>query len=228
MSTFSGVYQLYLDIPVSSKLNIVGSIPLIVTSYSINYGFGEYNYSENGLGNVFLGIQTNPESIDNRKNIFTFGLYLPTASEKASFNGATADYYYIGKYIPNSLGIYFNYAFHKLNIEGFKYGFEIGPNLMIPTKGNGAETEFLAHYGITGGYQIKQLTLSLEFVGVVVISEDIQNFEDRFVNMLNIGAQWDGGIVKPMIYYKYYLREEIRHTIDGVLGIGVNVWIDWK
>ena len=70
--------------------------------------------------------------------------------------------------------------------------------------------------------------MSLEFVGVVVISEDIRNFEDRFVNMLNVGGQWDGGIVKPMIYYKYYLREEIRHTIDGVLGIGVNVWIDWK
>jgi hypothetical protein len=98
--------------------------------------------------------------------------------------------------------------------------------LLIPTKGNGAETEFLAHYGITGGYQINQLTMSLEFVGVVIISEDIQKFEDRFVNMLNIGTQWDGGIVKPMVYYNYYLRKEIRQTIDGVLGIGVNVSID--
>lgn len=226
ISTFSGVYQLSMNIPVSSKLNIIGNIPFIATSYSINYGYGEYNYSENGLGNIFIGMQTNIKPIDNKKSIFTFGLYVPTASEKAAFNGAIADYYYMSKYNPNSLGIYFNYAFHKLNAEGLKYGFEIGPNLMIPTKGNGAETEFLAHYGIIGGYQIKQITLSLEFVGVVIISEDIQKFEDRFVNMLNIGAQWDGGIVKPMIYYKYYLRKEIRQTIDGVLGIGVNVVID--
>ncbi|MCW8850703.1 MAG: hypothetical protein OQJ81_12045, partial [Melioribacteraceae bacterium] len=33
LSALSGVYQLYLNVPVSSKLNMIGNIPFINTSY---------------------------------------------------------------------------------------------------------------------------------------------------------------------------------------------------
>ena len=69
MSALSGVYQLYIDIPVSSKFNIIGNIPFINTSYEVDYGYGRYNYDENGLGNIFIGMQTNPDIVDNRRSI---------------------------------------------------------------------------------------------------------------------------------------------------------------
>lgn len=225
LSTLSGVYQLYANIPLSSKLNIIGNIPYINTSYDFYYPFGHYSFSASGLGNVFIGLQTKPKVLENRRSTFTFGLYLPTASEEASYNGALSDYYYFSKYIPNSIGLHFNYAYHYINTEGFNYGLELGPNLLIATKGS-SETELFIHYGIITGYQINKLLLNLEVVGVAIISEDIENFGDRFINMLNIGAQWRGTVVTPKVFYKIYLRDEIRHTVDGVLSIGVNVSID--
>lgn len=225
MSTSTGVYQLYFNIPVSSKLNIIGSIPYINTSGDIDYGFGKFNYSENGLGNIFIGLQTVPGIRENRKSIFSFGLSLPTADEEAATKGLMADYYGIQKYVPKSLGVYFNYAYHKLNKEGFRYGFELGPNLLIPTKSNGAETEFYMHYGINTGYQVNKLLFNVEFIGIAIISEDIDNFGDRFKNSINFGLQWKETKVIPKIFYKIYLKKEMRDRIDGVLGIGVSVSI---
>jgi len=226
ISTSTSVYQLYLDVSVGSKLNLIGDIPYISTSYSANYGFSEGSYYANGLGNIFIGLQSNLSSGENSKNIITFGLYLPTASEDASYNGMVSDFYYMSKYIPNSIGIYFNYAFHKRNMEGLDYGLEIGPNIISPTKRNNATTEFFAHYGIITGYRIDQFSLNLEFVGNVIISGEIQEFSDRFINILNIGAQWMGPTVTPKIFYKIYLRDTIRQTVDGVLGVGVNLSIN--
>lgn len=225
ISTLSGVYQLYTNIPVSSKLNIIGNIPFIYTSYDINYSFANYSISKSGLGNIFIGLQAKPGITKNRRSIFTFGLFLPTASENASLNGTLTDYYYFSKYISNSIGLHFNYAYHYINNEGFNYGLELGPNLLIATKGN-SQTELFAHYGIIAGYQINKLLVNLEVIGVASVSEDIDNFGDRFINMLNIGLQQRGSTVKPKIFYKVFLRNEIRHNVDGVLGLGINVSID--
>ena len=222
LSTLSGVYQISADIPISPKLNIIANVPYINTSYDINLGFYHYGYSENGIGNVFIGLQTNGAMLNNKRNLFTVGVYLPTSSEIASLNGVSADYYHISKYIPKMWGIYFNYAFHKLNPKGFHYGFEVGPDLLLPSGNSNSTSEFLAHYGILAGYQVNQISLNMEFVGVLNISGGFQQFGDRFVNMFNIGAQWKGENIVPMLYYKIYLRDDIRNTVDGVLGLGVN------
>ena len=226
-STFSGVFQLYFDIPVSSGLNIIGNFPYINHSFHLkNIYIGDYNYSANGFGNIFIGLQTNNEAYSYKKSIYSFGLYLPTASEEASYPGLYADYYYISKYLIKRLGIYFNYAFHKIEPEGFNYGLEIGPDLSIPTGDNNGDTELFAHYGILACYKMEKVSLNAEFVGVMMISQDFDNFGDRFVNMLNIGAQFNLSEVTPIIFYKFYFKEDINQTIDGVLGIRVNVSID--
>ncbi len=138
-STLSGVYQLSLNIPVSSKLNIIGEVPFIINSYEADYGFYNYKYDENGFGNIFIGFQTNRNPFETKRSIVTFGLYLPTADEKAAFNGLSADYYNLQKFFPHYFGIYFNYAFHDLNPEGFNFGLEAGPNIIFPTEGTGAK-----------------------------------------------------------------------------------------
>ena len=75
MSALSGIYQLFVNIPVSSKLNIVGNIPYINTSYKINYGFGKFSSSENGIGNIFVGLQTKPEILENQRSVFQLGYF---------------------------------------------------------------------------------------------------------------------------------------------------------
>ena len=226
LSALSGVYQLSLNVPASSKFNIIGNIPFVNTSYEVDYGYGNYDYDKNGFGNIFIGMQTNPEILDNRRSIVTFGLFLPTADEEAAHNLLFTNYYDIQKYIPNSLGIYFNYAYQKINSSGINFGLEVGPNILIPTKGENSETEAFLHYGLSLGYQIEKILVSAEFLGIGILTQEVDNFEDRLIHALNFGGQWKGGIITPKIFYRIYLREEFREMIDGVLGFGVNVSID--
>ena len=225
LSTLSGEYQLSVNIPLSSKLNIIGKIPFINTSFDVDYGFDHFSYSRNGLGNIFIGLQTKPVVMESQRSIVTFGLFLPTADKEASYYGFSTDYYGIQKFVPNSFGIYFNYAYHKIKDEGFNYGFEIGPNVFIATE-EGSGTELFMHYGVNTGYQINKLLLNIELLGIAIVSENIEEFGDRFVHTLDFGAQWKEIMVTPKIYYKIYLKEKLRESVDGVLGIGVSVSID--
>ena len=226
-SFFSGVYQLSLNIPVSSKLNIISGVPLLVSSYERDYGiWGKSKFDKNDVGNIFIGLQTNHSSMKNKRSIVTFGLYLPTASKEAAFNGLLTDYYNLQKFIPHYLGVYFNYAFHKINHEGYNFGFELGPNIIFPTEGEGSKTELFVHYGLGGGFNVNRLLIKTEFTGMFIVSEEAQTFGDRFVNLFNLGAQWEGNTVTPELYYRIYLTNNISEVIDGVLGIGVSVSIN--
>lgn len=224
-STLSGVYQLNVNIPISSKLNIIGDIPYIVTNYEIDIGFFRSSYSQNGFGNIFIGLQTKPELITNKKSIITFGVYLPTASEEESGYGLTEDRYYFPKYFPNSFSLYFNYAYHQINTVGLNYGLELGPDLLIPIKGNNTNMGVFVHYGLILGYQINRILISSELVGFGILSEDVENFGDRFLNMVDIGAQWKDNNLIPRVFYKIYLKDTVRDYVDGVWGMGVIISI---
>ncbi len=226
-SFFSGVYQFSLSIPISSKLNILSGVPLIISSYEEDYGIrGKSKFDKNDVGNIFIALQTNYDAVENKRSILTFGLYLPTASKEAAVNGLYTDYYNLQKFIPDYLGVYFNYAFHKLNAKGFNFGFELGPNIIIPTEDGSSKTELFIHYGIGAGLQAERLLIKTELNGIFIVSEEAQIFGDRFVNLFNIGALWNGDTVTPELYYRIYLSKNINEALDGVLGIGVKVSID--
>jgi len=205
---------------------MIGSVPFISTKYEIDYGLIKYKYDKSGFGNIFIGAQTNPGIMDNGKSIISFGLFLPTAEEQIAYNGLYINYYDIQKYIPNSLGLYFNYAYFKVNNEGFNYGLEVGPNVLIPTEGKNSEAELFIHYGVNAGYQVNKLLFNAEFFGIAIISQQVDNFGDRLINLLGFGAQWKESRITPKIFYRIYLREEMRNVIDGVLGVGVTVSIN--
>ncbi|MBU0474476.1 MAG: hypothetical protein KKF62_09960 [Bacteroidetes bacterium] len=226
MSAFSGVYQVYLNIPISSKLNLISSIPYINTNYDFETSWWKYHYEKQGIGNIFIGIQTNKKIINNSRSVFSVGVYLPTAEKNAAINGLYSNYYDLQKFAPNTMGIYVNYAHHRISRENFNVVFEVGPNFILPTGDNNANGELFIHYGFDAGYKANNLLFDVELLGVVILTEDIDNISDRFVNMLNFGTQWKGSVVSPKIFYKIYLKDEISDMIDGVLGIGVTVAID--
>jgi len=222
-STMSGVYELSFNIPISTEMNLISTIPYSSYNLEANFGLWKYKFKEHGFGNIFIGAQTNPEIIDNKNSIYSFGLFLPTAEEDVGNWSAFANYYEFHQFIPNSLTLYFNYAYHNINKNGFRYGFEIGPNILIPTKDDNAETEIYAHYGISSGYQANKLLLNLELIGIAIILEDIDNFDDRFIHLLNFGAAWTENIITPKIFYKIYLKEDFNDFVDGVLGIEISI-----
>jgi hypothetical protein len=217
-SAFSGIYDLYANIPVRSNLNIVSSLP-----YST---YADDEESESEVGNLYIGLQMRQASHKNKSSIISFGAFLPTAGEddfSINFLSALANYYQLEKYLPNTLTIYGNYSHHIVQSRGGLVNFEIGPNILIPTKDDDDETELLMHYGISGGFQFTNFAVLAELVGLVIISEDVDDFSDRFIHTLAFGGQWTGSAVRPGIFYKIYLKEDFRDFIDGVLGIKLDV-----
>ena len=217
----SGLYQLEINIPTHSKGNFICEIPFINSVYEVNSYYGPYEHTRRGFGNIFIGFQSNDNKNETSKSIYSYGIFLPTISEKISLDGLFINYYELQKFTPNGVGIYFNYAYHKIKGQGFKYGFEFGPNFMIPTNRSNTNNNFVMHYGVIVGYKVDKLLFNSELFGDLVLSGVSDSFSDRFINMLNFGAQYTQDNVTPEIFYRIYLKDTFRDLISGVLGMGI-------
>lgn len=218
LSLLSGAYDLCFNVPVNPGINLVGSLPF--TTFSAKDAD-----SESGIGNIYVGFQTRQLLESGNRTSLAGGIFVPTATDEFSpmVVGIYSNYYEFQKYVPDMLTVYGNFSYQKHQYRGAIFGVEIGPNLFIPTKKDGGDVELFVHYGISGGFNLTNITFSAELAGLAFISEDIENFEDRFIHSLAFGAQWTGGNVKPGIFYEIYLKEDLRDFVDGVLGIKVDV-----
>ncbi len=223
VSTFSGLYEFSINIPINDKLNFVSIIPYISAKFEIDSDYYSYEFDESGAGNIFIGLQTNKEIGDDKRSVVSFGLFLPTADEDVSLFGIYSDYCSFPKYFPDALSLYFNYAYHNIKQNGLRFGMELGPTILIPTKDTGMDTEIYLHYGISTGFKAKQFLLNLELLGLAILTEDIDKLEDRFVHSINFGSAWIMGNVVPKVYYKLYLKEDISDIVDSVFGVGISI-----
>jgi hypothetical protein len=222
-STSSGIFSLSLNIPVSSKFNLIGSIPYINTSYKINNYFGPSLRNERGMGNIFIGLQSNKTPVNNKRSIVTFGVYLPTVWEDAGYLGSFANYYYSQQFSQDMVGVYFNYAYHKIIDEGFSWGLELGPNFYISTDRRYRRTSLTLHYGLGGGYGFNNISIRAELLGMALLTGSPNSFGDILAHLLDLGAQWNGAVVRPKLFYRIYLSDKFENFINGSLGAGVSV-----
>ena len=219
LSTLSGIYDLSFNIPINANWNITGSLPYITST------FGERD-PDNGMGNIYIGMQSILKNEGQKKSIASFGLFLPTADEDIQFFGLYTHLIEFHKYAADVLTLYGNLAFFKTLPQGFRLGAEIGPNIMIPIKDD-RDTEFLLHYGLTAGYQSTNVALIAEMVGIAIISEDSDEFSDRFQYSFNFGASYVSERIRPGLFYKLYLKDDfITDLVDGVIGINIEVTIN--
>ena len=218
-STFSGLYDLQVNWKLTPSLRIVGSLPL-VSSAVTNFGFfGNDKETELEIGNVFVGIQNNKALSSSRYFSSTFGVYLPIVSESTGFTGIFANFYESQKTIRDMLTLYSNFAYQTITPEGAFYGFEIGPQILVPVGDNNADTELFGHYGLSFGYAFSKATICTELVSLFIISEGDIDLSDRFVNSLNIGAQFTRYRIQPGIFLQFPLSENISDVQDYVLGV---------
>jgi len=216
LSTFSGAYDLWLNVPLSGKLNLVGSIPL--NAFSADRFDGETS-----IGDIYVGVQTRSSSAD-RGSTFAFGVYLPTASEDkflATIIGINTNFHEFHRSLPDVLTIYTNFAYQISPSTGPLFGFEIGPEVLVPTE-DGGDAEVFAHYGVKGGVQLSNVALFAELLGNAIISEDVEDFGDRFNHSIDFGAQLTGHTVNPGVFYLLPLDKDQRDSLDGVLGLKVD------
>ncbi len=219
LSFLSGVYDLSVCIPVSSKLNVVSSLPFVTMGI-------EGIKTESSIGNIYIGLQHRLKSTAEKGMTVSLGAFLPTTSEDkylAMILGVDTNYYEFQKYLSNILTFHGNVAYHRRQSNGLMYGLELGPYLMIPTKGEDPEMELFLHYGLSFGFRINDFVLKAEFAGIGIVTEEVDDFGDRFVHDITFGALWNRGAIRPGIFYKLYLKKEMSDMIDGVLGIKVEI-----
>jgi len=217
LSFFSGIYDLSVNAPLSESYNFIGSIPFLTFN-------SEATEAKNGVGSIFLGLQTHWGFKNNGGSVVTFGIFTPTASEDTDFLGLIVDYNNFHKYLSELLTIYGNYAYHTVLSEGVKLGVEMGPNIMITTKRN-SDIEFNLHYGLTAGYQAENIAIITELVGLLIINGGAGDF-GRFTHSIDFGAVYFSNSIEPGVFYKLYLDEKLSDAITGVLGLQVNVLIN--
>lgn len=218
LSTFSGSYDLYINAPLSSRLNLVGSIPF-------NSFAAEGEDSESGIGNVYVGLQTRSDNSAEKGMNLSLSVFLPTASEEkgeAHFTGVFTNFYEFQRSLPEVLTVYSNFAYHYRQLGGGMLGVEIGPQLIIPTGQDGGDTELFGHYGLAGGVSLAKVAIFAELLGVFIVTEDVEDFGDRFEHFVDFGAQLTGSVVRPGLFYMLPLHNDFQDIIDGTLGIKVD------
>jgi len=219
ISLLSGVYDFSLSIPISSKLSFVGSIPFATL------GADWEEDTEGCIGDIYIGIQKRLKSSPDNYFSGSLGIFLPTMPEDKEgplFVSIYSDYYQLQKYFPQVLTIYGNLAYHHIKENDFIFGGEFGPNVMIPTKGGG-DMELYIHYALTAGYRLNYVDLRVELRGFGIITEEVDDFGDRFLHDLAFGIHVNRGRIRPGAFYKIYLKESMREYINGVFGLKVEV-----
>jgi hypothetical protein len=217
-AVYSGVYDLDFNIPVSKSINLNFVLPVSVFKYTDVDG-------DTDIGNIGIGIQTKKQISEIRKLNFTLTLFLPTSPTEfatANFSSIFVNYYDIQKYMPNSVGLYFNSENRWDFSDGHILKVDAGTQFLIPTAKNG-EMELLLHYGVGGGAAIGDFTALLEFSGIAILTANIDSFSDRLFNTFSFGLNYRGFSVKPGVFYKIYFNEMIPFNS----AFGFNIQFDF-
>jgi hypothetical protein len=215
--TMSGTYTPYAFFSFKSNWSLYAEIPIIIAN-------SDYE-NQTGLGNMFFTFRYNLNT--DQTSRISIGAFLPTISkEKYQVQeiGFSSNYYRLSQYL-RAVTLYGNYAYHTAGEENLIFGLEGGPELLIPTDGDGADLELLLHVGAKAGYKINKLSLWTEFNGIFIVSESGWNFNDRLTSQLMFGGQLNFNKVKPGIFYGIPLKKNLREYQNGILGFKVDVAI---
>jgi|GEM_PF-1949063 len=219
VSSFSGIYDMKINMPLSRKLNLVTSLPLI--SYNPktekNYFYGS---SGNALGNWFLGLQTKPDYNSQSYYSVLFGVYMPIAQNQnlaQLYFAQNTNYHEYYAYMTDMLTLYANYERRFLLDDGLSWAFEVGPQIHIPTKNNSNNGQLNAHYGLSGTVEFSGFNITTEFAGLVNFSSDYSKFdwENRFLHYFNVGFGYNSYVIAPTFFYGIPLDRHDKTSISN-------------
>lgn len=216
---YSGNYDLRYKHVFGERLNGVANL-----SFS-TFNDAFFIQDLTGFSNLYLGLQFKGSHKENNINAIEAGVFLPTASEDGFF-GITANYYELPKYVDQAVTFHASYKSYYNYADGFNFGYEIGPDLLISTDDDFEdEIELLMRYAVNLSYHFSDFFVMSELWGIAIITEEDGNFGDRTIHNYTIGAGYKFGKLIPRIYYKNFFDEDAPN-IDGVIGVGLFLAVD--
>lgn len=216
LASLAGAYQVYLHVPVSSGLNFVGILPFVA-------GASDGESRASGLGNLYLGLQSRPDSAYGAWGSLSYGVYLPTAANNTpveivgTYANPTAPQFAL----PNVLTLQANYLYLNTATDRMHYGFELGPQFLLPTSGSAGNVEVYVHYGLVVGNHFLGNLWIAELAGLALITDDAASFGERTSHVLSLGTQRSFGNLSPGIFLQLPLDSEVMDIVDATLGFKI-------
>ncbi|MCP5050959.1 MAG: hypothetical protein GY940_27595 [bacterium] len=225
-SALSGTYDISLSVPLSRGLSIKGVLPVATVSSD-----GE---SESEVGNIYVGLQKRLMAGRSQSLSISAGVFLPTLGDfdnlSASVMGFYSNYLEFFKYMPETMTFYGNVSYYRGNRSGLMFGFEAGP-YVVTDQSEFGDTVILLHYGVTAGYRASSVLLKAEFAGIATFEDgglgvpftSTANEPGKTFNAVAFGLQWNYRNLRPGLFYKLYLREDMRDVVKSVVGFKLDI-----
>jgi hypothetical protein len=215
MKTLSGMYDAYLNMPFIQNYNLQVDVPLIIQAYNDET-------SGSGLGNLYLGLHSRPDSLGNIYTTTSLGIFLPTIKSSISalsFLGVYASFQEPQKAMSDVLTIYASYIYLVGEHYRKYFGFEIGPQYYIPIRASAATTSDLyAHYGISAGYALFNIMFTSELLGLVGLTSTYDTFSERVDHSLALAASFKILDWRPTVFYQIVIDDQASQIISGIFG----------
>lgn len=214
----SGIYTLGFNGKVGPKTRLGIKIPILAIFTD--------NDSESAVGNLYTGIEHN-----FKNGLLEAGLFVPTLSSDDRFLGVINSYFDVGNmpsYLAGatSLRIFLSY----LNISENKMYLKIGggPDIIIKTGDKSAlsdDMELIFNYKAVIGYQNDMIHFSIGTTGIFAVSEEFDDFADRFMNIADFNFKYIGSDFQPYMLIRLPLEEPANELYDLSLTFGISIFL---
>jgi hypothetical protein len=210
---------LSLRAPLSQQLSFVSELPFVHSNYASRSIFLRGG-SESTIGNPYLGVE-----IGRKDSPFfgEFGVRLPITSDDkfgTALVGFLTDFDRFEAFIPNTLPITGMLNYHHREASGFALRFRGGPSLLIYTEGGlGDSADLFAGYSAQAGYESERFSLLGGLTGRANLTEE----DAGSVHQLGFNASLGLGNVRPGIHFRIPLDDELKESMDFVLGFNLGI-----
>jgi hypothetical protein len=204
----SGVFKLYGMFPMKNGWSFNAELPFVIAKLG--------SVEDSGLANIYLGFQKTMKR--NERANLSFGVYLPTIGEAydRAVVGFTSDIYGSMQYIK-AVTARLNLAYNAIRNEGIIYGFDAGPDVMIPAF-EGANVELFLHFSAKGGYAFGGFAAWAELNNLISVTAG-GYITDEILSNLVIGGQLMKSRVRPGVFYGIPLDGNTREVVKGTLQV---------
>jgi len=218
----SGVVFLSGSGPVGRSVRIEADVPLVRAGLS-NGALAE---SSLRLGNPYAGVRIHQA---DRPLSGYFGLRLPLASEPqtaaaglAMEVGAMTDPDRLEAFLSNVLTVRAGAELRSVSPGGLLIGAKLGPSLLVPTKGEGADPELFADYGVQAGYEGAAIRATVGITGRLLATEDV-SFAERTFHSITGVIELRRGPVRPSLLFRMPLDSSVRESHSATVGFGMAI-----
>lgn len=217
-----------LRLPISNRLNFVSEFPLAHAGVDYSSDFFEFDESETGIGNPYVGL----EILNENSTFFTeIGVRAPLTPESnlGTTVGLFADFIDRSEaFWPDVLSVIAAQNYHHRAPSGFTMRLRGGPSFWIYTgdEDTDADVELFLLYSAQAGYELHNVSLMGGLSGRMIVTESDLNIGERTLHQFGASASVDLGRVRPGVQFRLPLDEDFGDFLDSVFGVSLAIEID--